>query len=242
MSRDEINIRIQVADERIAVLGDDFHGFCETLRDNVEFTKEDRGASASMSLITIPVRWRVQIGEIAFLLRSSLDHLVWQLVLENGNTPNPGNMFPIYSHLSGKQRNFNQMLKGVDAEHKRKIVAFNRDWRANLRPLWDLNALCNIDKHRYSHMAHADLAGLTDEYWRREELCSIRGEPLPEVKKSDLVLTVFFFDRGTDSTKEWRPKGEVIPKLKECSAAVKEVVKHILHDAPVGWPFIRNRR
>ena len=73
-------------------------------------------------------------------------------------------------------------------------------------------------------------------------MCSIRGEPLPEVKKSDLVLTVFFFDRGTDSTKEWRPKGEVIPKLKECSAAVKEVVKHILHDAPVGWPFIRNRR
>ena len=242
MSRDEINIRIQIADERIAVLGEDFHGFCETLRDIVEFTKEDRGASDSMSLITIPVRWRVRIGEIAYLLRSSLDHLVWQLVLENGNTPNQRNMFPIYSHLSGKQRDFNQMLKGVDPEHKRKIVAFNKDWRANLFPLWDLNALCNIDKHRYSHMAHADLAGLTDDYWRREELCSVRCEPLPEVTKSDLVLTVFFFDRGTASTKEWRPKGEVVARLKECSAAVKEVVNHILHDAPIGWPFVHNRR
>jgi hypothetical protein len=45
-----------------------------------------------------PVRWGVVAGEIVHHLRSALDHLAWQLVLDNGGTPKTGSqgtMFPI---------------------------------------------------------------------------------------------------------------------------------------------------
>jgi hypothetical protein len=46
----------------------------------------------------LPVRWGVIAGEIVHHLRSALDLLAWQLVLDNGGTPKTGGggtMFPI---------------------------------------------------------------------------------------------------------------------------------------------------
>ena len=37
-----------------------------------------------------PVRWGVMAGEIVHHLRSALDHLAWQLVLDGGGTPKKG--------------------------------------------------------------------------------------------------------------------------------------------------------
>ena len=35
----------------------------------------------------IPMNWSVLAGDICYNLRSSLDHLVWQLVMDNSETP-----------------------------------------------------------------------------------------------------------------------------------------------------------
>ena len=42
-----------------------------------------------------PIEWSIILGEILYNLRSALDHLVWQLVLANGQTPGRHNEFPI---------------------------------------------------------------------------------------------------------------------------------------------------
>ena len=41
-----------------------------------------------------PVEWSVRTGETLYNLRSALDHLVWQLVLRNGEEPGERNEFP----------------------------------------------------------------------------------------------------------------------------------------------------
>jgi hypothetical protein len=42
----------------------------------------------------------VILGEIIHDLRSSLDHVVWQLVIANGSLPGYWNQFPIFSEGS----------------------------------------------------------------------------------------------------------------------------------------------
>ena len=42
------------------------------------------------------IDYSIGVGEIAYNLRSALDHLVWQLVCHNQNTPTPRNEFPIF--------------------------------------------------------------------------------------------------------------------------------------------------
>ena len=61
------------------------------------------------------IEWSILIGEILYNLRSALDHLVWQLVLANGQTPGRHNEFLIavdqQTWLQGKGR----ALKGVSS-------------------------------------------------------------------------------------------------------------------------------
>ena len=114
--------------------------------------------------------WGVFIGEIAHNLRSALDGLVHQLVLDNGETPTIRNQFPVFlvgrtirkqksgggpiPHFEGDGRT---MLKGVSKEHQAKIERLQPYKRANQHGLADfgkdnylylLKELNNADKHR----------------------------------------------------------------------------------------------
>ena len=46
-----------------------------------------------------PVDWSIRVGEFAYNLRSSLDHLVWQLVESNGATPGTWTYFPVRKNV-----------------------------------------------------------------------------------------------------------------------------------------------
>jgi hypothetical protein len=48
--------------------------------------------------------WGAQIGAVAHALRSSLEHLAWQLVIANGGSPNNATHFPIFQRkpVAGK--------------------------------------------------------------------------------------------------------------------------------------------
>ena len=101
-----------------------------------------------------PVDWSVMVGEIAYNLRSSLDHLVWQLVIANGMTPSEDSQFPIYLCPRKYGKAAKGRLKGVSAVDCKRI--------RNLQPfvdqndigkyLWFLNRICNIDKHRHLNL------------------------------------------------------------------------------------------
>jgi hypothetical protein len=112
-------------------------------------------------------RWGVRAGEFFHNLRSSLDNLVWQLVLVNGKDPGDHNQFPIYTKLPrsatlkrlkkvpGATR-IDDMLFGVHRDHVAAIkrlqpylgLDVNREHRIALAALSDRN---NIDKHRFVH-------------------------------------------------------------------------------------------
>ena len=127
MDRDEIDARIRMADDKIASLSKDLTSFCEEHRDRIAVEKKGKTTNARMPSDIIPVEWRIRIGIIAYLLRSSLDHLVWQLVRNNDNTPDHRNEFPIFNVVYGEKPNVDRMLVGVTDKHKHRILEVNRN-------------------------------------------------------------------------------------------------------------------
>ena len=102
----------------------------------------------------VPARMGLIAGDVLQCFRSSLDYLVWELVLAAGNEPSHRNAFPICL-------TFKQYKKEVD-EHKRLdgvdpracafvdvLQPFNLPEKARASsPLAVLNDLTNINKHR----------------------------------------------------------------------------------------------
>ena len=101
----------------------------------------------------MPVGMEVLIGEMLYNFRCSLDHLVWQLVLSEGNTPNNRNEFPIFkdpvryeAEKTGKLRGVSNAIIGiVDKLQPCNSTGIDDYWK----PLWDLQVLNNADKHRH---------------------------------------------------------------------------------------------
>lgn len=96
----------------------------------------------------------VRIGDVVHNLRSALDHLIWQLVLANGETPGAWNQFPLVRSKGSfppKGRGGHSFIEGIGAEASRYIERAQRyignesDWDY---PLWTIVNLSNADKHR----------------------------------------------------------------------------------------------
>lgn len=93
----------------------------------------------------------ILVGEFAYALRSGLDHLAWQLGLLSGRTPTRSSCFPIHSSDSRKDRErFLNATWNIPCEAIEIIKTFQpylrgKDMKSD--PLWQLNKLCNLDKH-----------------------------------------------------------------------------------------------
>ena len=102
----------------------------------------------------LPTEWPVAIGEIAYNLRSSLDHLIWQLVIHNGKTPTRNSQFPIFLDKTKYGKAAKRQVKGVGS-HSRKLIEESQPFQENNRAgvyLWILHSICNIDKHRHLNL------------------------------------------------------------------------------------------
>ncbi len=237
MCRDELNARIQRADDEISMLRKDIQDFCEERRSYVQLRREGTATEVTLPPVQLPIDSRIRIGIIAHLLRTTLDHLVWQLVKQNGNIPGRHNAFPIYKPDFGERLNVDRMLRGVNKTHKHIILAFSGDPTINLSPLWNLKALSNIDKHRHLILVFGIPNGLTGDYRKREMLASDQGGPLPEIRKEDIDVAAYF--RPEEDTGGLKfPIGQVVPELEMCSAAVKGVIAYIIDSTRVSWPFL----
>ena len=106
-----------------------------------------------------PALWAVIIGEILYDLRSALDHLAWQLVLQNGGTPTSKTEFPIFKDEINFKSDAPRKVRGMSDTAKAAIEALQpyktgEDARdAAMQKLWVLHELSNIDKHQTLHLA-----------------------------------------------------------------------------------------
>jgi len=115
------------------------------------------------------LEWAPLIGDFLHDLRSSLDHIAWALTDKSLPPPDPRAWdrvsFPIVEKEPDWGSAVGRSLWGVDqklhARFKAQQPFATGPTAPDREPLFILNRLWNIDKHRYSHLTDT-FVGLTD--------------------------------------------------------------------------------
>ena len=196
--------------------------------------------------------YSIAVGEIAYNLRSALDHLIWQLVSANGESPNHRNEFPIFNDASDYHKSVGNRLRGLDDRQRGMIESFQpfQDNQSVGPHLWMLYRICNIDKHRYLNVVNthsvtgAHLEGHVPselEYLATtrgtEVWYSLRGTVHEHLVKIDVVVDVCFRDADLEAaspgygsvieTEGILKRPPVVPVLQSCLTAVGSVVEQL---------------
>ena len=196
--------------------------------------------------------YSIAVGEIAYNLRSALDHLIWQLVRANGECPNHRHEFPIFIDAGGYHKSVENRLRGLDDRQRGMIESFQpfQDNRSVGPHLWMLYKICNIDKHRHLNVVNthsviaAHLEG--DVPPELEHLATTRGTALMDwlrgtvhehLVKIDVVVDVCFRDAELKATSPGYGSAieregilkppPVLPALQLCRTAVASVVEKL---------------
>jgi hypothetical protein len=94
----------------------------------------------------------LSLAEVIYSLRSGLDQLAWQLALLRNPNPSRDVMFPIHSDQSSKaEERFRRLVWDMPCDAVtviRDLQPYKREAAYRDDPLWQLNELSNIDKHR----------------------------------------------------------------------------------------------
>jgi hypothetical protein len=165
----------------------------------------------------IPARLPLMVGDCLQNLRSSLDYLVWELVIAAKNTPGKDHMFPICrSYDSFKSQLGRGRLAGVHQDAATEIESLQpyhlgNDFAKSI--FWVVDEFSNINKHR--RLVLTILRGATgtiDEtkiidgkLWIRTELPRVDQEtkvgPFPivdgtHVQVNSQIIAFIAFDEG----------------------------------------------
>ena len=196
------------------------------------------------------IDYSIRAGEIAYNLRSALDHLVWQLVLAKGACPSTNNEFPIYQDEEKYKENEKRKLKGVASTHCGLIEEFQPYHRQGGigAHLWMLHSICNIDKHRHLNVVNlhssstAHLEGDVDPSLTHGQtaglglLTVLRGTGQEDKVKIDVATDVCFRDDelenasvgyGSEIEREGLQRPPVALALSSCLTAVNAVVDQL---------------
>ena len=158
MSRplDGIGSKVKMAEENIKNLNAEIEAFVSAHPNPYRIVKELQNEGRDyvfkgFGQLDVPLRFAAICGEIIYLLRSSLDHLVWALVEKQGGTHISSHQFPICAtreeYLTASKR---RRIKGVSAPAEKLIESVQPYMSPNPR-LYFLTLLddwCIIDKHR----------------------------------------------------------------------------------------------
>ena len=146
-----VDAKISRARECLQGLENDIAMFCEYQRRGLVFEIEQQvPIIIGNDVPELPIDYSIRVGEIAYNLRSALDHLAWQLVVDNGGTPSFQTGFPIVLEEDQYRGAAKQKLKGMNLHHIEMIQRFQpfQDHGEVGSHLLMLNSICNIDKHR----------------------------------------------------------------------------------------------
>lgn len=100
-----------------------------------------------------PIKLSLLLGDFLHNLRSSLDHLAWQLVLVNGGTPGKKTAFPILETKGPKPVEIKGGIHPAAAHLVGKLQPYNSCDAPLADPLLTISKLNNIDKHRHFNIA-----------------------------------------------------------------------------------------
>ncbi len=95
----------------------------------------------------VPLTIALAAGDVLQNLRSTLDHLAWELVLAAGNKPDSNTAFPISASATKHEKNKLQQMNGMSQDAMDAIDAL-KPYKGGNDTLWRIHALNNIDKHR----------------------------------------------------------------------------------------------
>jgi hypothetical protein len=94
----------------------------------------------------------LSLGDFVYNLRSGLDQLAWQLCLSGGGDPGVDTMFPIHERDEPKsEAKFLKRVRGMPPaaiDIVRELQPYQRGADFRQHPLWQLNELGNLDKHK----------------------------------------------------------------------------------------------
>ena len=95
-----------------------------------------------------------ELGEFLYCLRSGLDQMAWQLALPNARRDSPRDIyFPIFRDVTetkAAQRYSDRLalFPGDVAKELDAVQPHRGPGAPETHPLWQLNKLCNFDKHK----------------------------------------------------------------------------------------------
>jgi len=94
----------------------------------------------------------LSLGDFVYNLRSGLDQLAWQLCLAGGGNPGKDTMFPIHEKDDPQSNGvFRKRVMGMPPDAVtiiKELQPHQRGADCRQHPLWQLNELGNIDKHK----------------------------------------------------------------------------------------------
>lgn len=100
----------------------------------------------------IPDELPLVIGDAAHNLRTALDHLAWQLVAANGQTPSRDTSYPIFETAAKYATHSLRKVQGMAAAAK-GLIERTQPYHAGNEMLGKLSELDNYDKHRLTVVA-----------------------------------------------------------------------------------------
>ena len=253
-----IEAKIDRARECLQTLEADMAAFCEYQRRRTIFEIEQGWASiVGENIPKAPISYSIRVGEIAYNLRSALDHLVSQLVINNGRRPSYRTEFPIYRDRDQYEKAAETRLKGVSQLHKdliQLLQPLHRDGAVGAH-LWMLHSICNIDKHRHLNIvalhetAGAHLKEGTDPDLANRMggglalLNMLKGSQHEDKVSIDVVVDICFMDKeleeaspgyGTAIEGEGIKRPPVASVLWGCLFAVQFVVDRLTSELTTG--------
>lgn len=153
---DGCRAKIQRAEESIHNLRREIAEFLESDPPPFNIVKQHQNGGLEYAFLAVgspevPLRFAMLAGEIIHHLRSSLDHLIHALVIQNGGTPTRKHQFPVYEKIESFERaKENGVIEGVSPSAEKLI--------ANVQPYTSLtpdDTVLNVvhqydivDKHR----------------------------------------------------------------------------------------------
>ncbi len=139
------------------------------------------------------------VGEFAYCLRSALDHLAWQLALFGTDKPGRMTSFPIDSEkplpTNKGYREKIAHIPPIPLGIIEELQPYKCGSAFKGHALWQLNKLCNIDKHQVVAIGHIPLdvqvLPTVSGVWRRDLDHAIEiSIPLAEKDKLQLNVNV----------------------------------------------------